>query len=252
MAFTKCPVSYSGGEWSLIWVLFWGMGSFQEVSLLTFYFIEPGPVDPPVILDKKSRMMLVTWQHPLKCNGLITHYNIYQHGRLSLKTSGNVTNGTVTHLRPYTAYTFQVEACTSKGCSLSADSQTIWTLSDAPEGILSPELFSDTPTSVIISWQAPTHPNGLVENSTIQRRVQGKEAVTTLVTLPGSHPRRFIDKTSALSPWTKYEYRVLMSTADGGTNSSDWAEVTTRPSRPAGVQPPEVDVLGPDAAKVRS
>ncbi|KAI4537068.1 hypothetical protein MG293_013271, partial [Ovis ammon polii] len=228
-----------------------GFGSAHS-SWIPFITAEdkPGPVDPPVILDKKSRMMLVTWQHPLKCNGLITHYNIYQHGRLSLKTSGNVTNGTVTHLRPYTAYTFQVEACTSKGCSLSADSQTIWTLSDAPEGILSPELFSDTPTSVIISWQAPTHPNGLVENSTIQRRVQGKEAVTTLVTLPGSHPRRFIDKTSALSPWTKYEYRVLMSTADGGTNSSDWAEVTTRPSRPAGVQPPEVDVLGPDAAKV--
>ncbi|KAB0344935.1 hypothetical protein FD754_021861, partial [Muntiacus muntjak] len=228
-----------------------GFGSAHS-SWILFITAEdkPGPVDPPIILDKKSRMILVTWQHPLKCNGLITHYNIYQHGRLSLKTSGSVTNGTVTHLRPYTAYTFQVEACTSKGCSLSADSQTVWTLPDAPEGILSPELFSDTPTSVIISWQPPTHPNGLVENSTIQRRVQGKEAVTTLVTLPGSHPRRFIDKTSALSPWTKYEYRVLMSTADGGTNSSDWAEVTTRPSRPAGVQPPEVDVLGPNAAKV--
>ncbi|OWK08238.1 USH2A, partial [Cervus elaphus hippelaphus] len=228
-----------------------GFGSAHS-SWILFITAEdkPGPIDPPIILDKKSRMILVTWQHPLKCNGLITHYNIYQHGRLSLKTSGNVTNGTVTHLRPYTAYTFQVEACTSKGCSLSADSQTVWTLPDAPEGILSPELFSDTPTSVIISWQPPTHPNGLVENSAIQRRVQGKEAVTTLVTLPGSHPRRFIDKTSALSPWTKYEYRVLMSTADGGTNSSDWAEVTTRPSRPAGVQPPEVDVLGPNAAKV--
>lgn len=60
-----------------------------------FYFIEPGPIDPPILLDVKSRMMLVTWQHPLKCNGVLTHYNIYQHGDLYLKTSGNMTNCTV-------------------------------------------------------------------------------------------------------------------------------------------------------------
>uniref|UniRef100_A0A8C9BFN6 Usherin n=1 Tax=Phocoena sinus TaxID=42100 RepID=A0A8C9BFN6_PHOSS len=228
-----------------------GFGSAHS-SWILFITAEdkPGPIDPPILRDVKSRMMLVTWQHPLKRNGIITHYNIHQHGRLCLKTSGNVTNGTVVHLRPYTAYTFQVEACTSKGCSLSPESQTVWTLPDAPEGIPRPELFSDTPTSVIISWQPPTHPNGLVENFTIERRVEGKEEATTLVTFPRGHPMRFIDKTSALSPWTKYEYRVLMSTLGGGTNSSAWAEVTTRPSRPAGVQPPVVDVLGPDAAKV--
>ncbi|XP_003419924.2 usherin [Loxodonta africana] len=211
---------------------------------------KPGPIDPPVLRDVKSRMMLITWQHPLTCNGVISHYNIYQHGRLYLETPGNISTCTAVRLRPYTAYQFQVEACTSKGCSLSPESQTVWTLPDAPEGIPSPELFSDTPTSVIISWQPPTHPNGIVENFTVERKAKGKEEVTTLVTLPSHHPMRFIDNSSALSPWTKYEYRVLMSTFSGGTNSSSWAEVTTRPSRPAGVQPPMVHVLGPDAAKV--
>lgn len=226
-------------------------GSERRHVLDSFSFIGPGPLDPPILQEVTSRTMVVTWQYPLKCNGVITHYNIYQHGRLSLRTSGNVTNCTVVHLRPHTAYAFQVEACTSKGCSLSPESQAVRTLPDAPEGIPRPELFSDTPTSVIISWQPPAHPNGLVENFTIERRVQGKEEVTALVTLPGSHSMRFIDKTSALSPWTTYEYRVLMSTFRGGTNSSAWAEVTTRPSRPAGVQPPAVHVLGPDAAEVR-
>ncbi|XP_045715406.1 usherin [Phyllostomus hastatus] len=210
----------------------------------------PGPVDPPILLDVRSRMLSVTWQHPLKHNGILTHYHVYRHGRLLLMTSGNVTNCTVTHLHPFTAYAFQVEACTSKGCSLSPESQTVWTLPDAPEGIPSPELFSDTPTSVIISWQPPTHPNGLVENVTIERRLQGKEEATALVTLPRNHSMRYIDKTAALSPWTKYEYRVLMSTRNGGMNSSAWTGVTTRPSRPAGVQPPTVHVLGPDAAEV--
>ncbi|XP_069911419.1 usherin isoform X2 [Oryctolagus cuniculus] len=228
-----------------------GFGSAHS-SWISFMTAEdkPGPIDPPILLDIKSRTMLVTWQQPLQCNGVITHYSIYQRGHLCLRAPGNVTSATVLHLLPYTAYTFQVEACTARGCSLSPESQTVWTLPGAPEGIPSPELFSDTPTSVIIAWQPPTHPNGLVENFTIERRLKGKEEVTTLVTLPRNHSMRFIDKTPSLNPWTQYEYRVLMSTMNGGTNSSAWAEVTTRPSRPAGVQPPAVHVLGPDAARV--
>ncbi|XP_054432559.1 LOW QUALITY PROTEIN: usherin [Pteronotus mesoamericanus] len=228
-----------------------GFGSAHS-SWILFMTTEdrPGPVDPPILLDVKSRTMSVTWQPPLACNGVLTHYNVYQHGRLLLKASGNATRCTAAPLRPYTAYTFQVEACTLKGCSLSPESRAAWTLPEAPEGIPAPGLFSDTPTSVIISWQPPTHPNGWVERVTIERRGQGKEEVTTLATLPRNHSMRYIDKTSALSPWTKYEYRVLMSTRDGGVNSSAWTAVATRPSRPAGVEPPTVRVLGPDAAEV--
>jgi usherin len=90
-----------------------------------------------------------------------------------------------------------------------------------------------------------------VENFTIQRRVKGKEDITTLVTHPRSHSMRFLDKAPALSPWTKYEYQVQMSTLDGSTNSSAWVEVTTKPSQPAGVQLPVMQVLGSNAAKVR-
>lgn len=208
-------------------------------------------MDPPILLAVDSRAMLVTWQRPLKPNGVLTHYNLYQRGQLLLRAPGNATTRTVARLRPHTAYAFQVEACTAKGCALSPPSRTVWTPPAAPEGIPRPELFSDTPTSVILSWQPPARPNGLVENVTLERRVQGEEEVTALVTLPGNGSTRYMDKTSALSPWTKYEYRVLMSTLGGGTNCSAWAEVTTRPSRPAGVQPPTVRVLGPEAAEVR-
>ncbi|KAL1769802.1 usherin isoform X1 [Sigmodon hispidus] len=110
-------------------------------------------------------------------------------------------------------------------------------------------MFSYTPTSVIVSWKPPTNPNGLVGNFTIQRRVKGKEEVRNLITLPKSHAMKFIDNDPALSPWTQYEYRVLGSLR-GDTRSSEWVEVITRPSRPAGVQPPRVHVLGPDSVKV--
>ncbi|XP_003474286.2 usherin isoform X2 [Cavia porcellus] len=240
---------YTEYEFRLVASNGFGRAHSSWISLLTAED-KPGPLEPPILLDVKSRMMSITWQHPLKPNGVITHYNIYQQGDLYLRTSGNVTNCTVAHLQPNTAYKFQIEACTSQGCSISPESQPVWTLPGPPGGILSPELFSDTPTSVLISWQPPTHPNGLVENFTIERREKGKEETTILVTLPGSHARRFTDKTPALSPWTKYRYRVLMSTRNGGTNSSAWGEVTTRPSRPLGVQPPEVHVLGPREAQV--
>ncbi|XP_039386307.1 usherin [Mauremys reevesii] len=211
---------------------------------------KPGPIDPPLLLNVKSREIVIIWQHPSKPNGNILHYNIYQNGQLHATVPGTQSNCTIHHLRPYTVYQFQVEGCTSKGCSLSPKAAARQTLPDAPEDIPAPELFSDTPTSVLISWQPPVHPNGLVENFTVERRAKGTEQVSTLMTLPRNHAMSYVDQSAALSPWKTFEYRILVSTLNGGTNSSAWSEVTTRPSRPAGVQPPEVEVLGPDLVKV--
>ena len=201
-------------------------------------------------MNVTARAASITWQHPLKQNGIITHYNIYQNGQLHATVLGTRSNCTVQDLHPYTVYVFQVEGCTSKGCSLSPKTPEIQTLPDAPEDIPAPELYSGTPTSVVISWQPPAHPNGLVENLTIERRVKGTEQISTVVTLPLSQSMSYIDQSTALRPWQKYEYRMLMSTLYGGTNSSAWSEVTTKPSRPAGVQPPDVEVLGLHTVKV--
>ncbi|XP_060102758.1 usherin [Heteronotia binoei] len=211
---------------------------------------KPDPIDPPLMLDIKSRNATISWQNPSKPNGIITHYNILVNGQLHTTISSNRSKWTVQHLHPYTAYQFQVEGCTAKGCSISPESPPIQTLPDAPEGIPAPVLYSDTPTSVLVSWQPPLHPNGLVENYTIERRVKGTEQISTVASLPFNHSTRYLDQSPTLSPWKKYEYRMLAGTLEGGVNSSVWTEVTTKPSRPAGVQPPEVKVLGPDTAQV--
>uniref|UniRef100_A0A8B9CDD6 Usherin n=1 Tax=Anser brachyrhynchus TaxID=132585 RepID=A0A8B9CDD6_9AVES len=224
--------------------------AYSDWTSMTTAEDKPGPLDPPLLLNVTSRAASITWQQPLKQNGIITHYNIYQNGQLHATVLGASSNCTVEDLHPYTVYVFQVEGCTSKGCSLSPKSPSIRTLPDAPEGIHAPELYSDTPTSVVISWQPPAHPNGLVENLTIERRVKGTKQISTVVTLPLSQPMSYIDQSTALSPWQKFEYRILMSTLHGGMNSSAWSEVTTRPSRPAGVQPPDAEVLGPHSVKV--
>lgn len=214
------------------------------------YVTEPGAMDPPLMLDIKSRTATISWQNPSKPNGIITHFNILVNGQLHITIPGNTSKWTVQNLHPYTVFQFQVEGCTSNGCSVSPESPPIQTLPDAPEGILAPVLYSDTPTSVLVSWQPPLHPNGLVESYTIERRVKETEQISTVASLPFNHSTRYLDQSPALSPWKKYEYRILASTLKGGINSSAWTEVTTKPSRPAGVQPPEVKALGPDVAQV--
>lgn len=57
----------------------------------------------------------------------------------------------------------QVEACTSVGCSASGMSQDFRTLPAPPEGVPAPHLYSDTPTSVLLSWGAPEWSNGPLE-----------------------------------------------------------------------------------------
>ncbi|XP_078412490.1 usherin [Cetorhinus maximus] len=211
---------------------------------------KPGPVDPPLVLKVKSQSLLLIWQHSSQCNGNITHYQIYQNGSRLATVPSNITRYFVAHLHPYTMYVFQVESCTSAGCSLSPTSHVVQTLPKAPENISNPELYSDTPTSVLISWNLPAHPNGVIDNVAIERKVKGTEEVFTLVTETSGQPLRYVDNSADLNPWTTYEYRILVRTINGGTNSSAWKEVTTRPSRPAGVQPPHIQILSPNSVKV--
>ncbi|XP_078086591.1 usherin [Mustelus asterias] len=211
---------------------------------------KPGSMDPPLVLQVKSRSLLLTWQHPSQCNGNITHSQIYQNGSKLAVLSKNTTNYSVAHLRPYTMYVFHIESCTSAGCSLSPASHVVQTLPTAPEDISTPELYSDTPTSVLISWNPPTHPNGVIDNVVIERKVKGAEEIFALVIETSSQPLKYLDNSADLIPWTTYEYRILVRTINGGTNSSVWKEITTRPSRPAGVQPPHIQILSPNSVKV--
>ncbi|KAM5165253.1 usherin [Mantella aurantiaca] len=211
---------------------------------------KPGPIDPPIPFNMESTSATLTWSKPLEPNGIITHFNIYQNGSLQAVVPGNSSWYTFQNLIPFTTYCYQLEACTSAGCSLSQESLSVMTPPDAPSEIPPLNLHSDTPTSVMIHWRPPLHPNGLVVNLRIERRLKGTDHVYTLVMLPGDHPMHYLDQTKGINPWETYEYRIIMTTFNGGSNSSDWAEVTTRPARPVGVQPPEVTVLGPYTAKI--
>ncbi|XP_051795531.1 usherin [Acanthochromis polyacanthus] len=163
---------------------------------------------------------------------------------------GNTTSYAFLDLLPHQTYSLQVEACTSVGCSVSARSQYFRTLPAPPEGVPAPHLYSDTPTSVLLSWGAPEWSNGPLERWLIERRVAGTKQVSTVgQLLPDPPPLSFLDSSSALSPWTSYQYRLVLHNQAGNT-TGPWVSITTRPSRPAGLSPPRVRVLGPESLQV--
>ncbi|XP_074481361.1 usherin [Sebastes fasciatus] len=169
---------------------------------------------------------------------------------LSVTVPGNTTSYTFLNLPPYQTYNLQVEACTSVGCSASGMSQDFRTLPAPPEGVPAPHLYSDTPTSVLLSWGAPEWSNGPLERWLIERRVAGTKQVSTVGHLPPEPPPlSFLDSSSALSPWTTYQYRLVLHNQAGNT-TGPWVNITTRPSRPAGLSPPRVKVLGPESLQV--
>ncbi|KAM4744036.1 usherin isoform 3-T3 [Anableps anableps] len=169
---------------------------------------------------------------------------------LSVTVPGNTTSYTFLNLLPYQMFSLQIRACTSVGCSVSGTSQYFQTLPAPPEGVPAPHLYSDTPTSVLLSWGAPEKTNGPLERWEIERRVaRTNQASTVGHLLPVPPPLSFIDSSSALSPWTGYQYRLVLHN-QAGKATGPWVSVTTRPSRPAGLNPPGVKVLGSESLQV--
>ncbi|XP_029354432.1 usherin [Echeneis naucrates] len=208
----------------------------------------PGPIDSPTVSALQSRSVTVNWVPPAQPNGIISNYNLYLW--LSSTVLGNTTSYTFLDLLPYQTYSIQVEVCTSVGCSVSGMSQPFHTLPAPPEGVPAPHLYSDTPTSVLLSWGAPEWSNGPLDRWLIERRVAGTKQISTVGHLPpDSPPLSFLDSSSALSPWTTYQYRLVLHNQAGNT-TGPWVSITTRPSRPAGLSPPRVKVLGSESFEV--
>lgn len=98
----------------------------------------------------------------------------------------------------------------------------------APDGVPSPSLLSPTPTSVLVIWNPPLHPNGILLQYAIQRRLFNQTDVILVTTvLPST--LQYIDMSSAIIPNTEYEYQIGAYTS-AGVGYGPWTAVTTKPS----------------------
>lgn len=100
-------------------------------------------------------------------------------------------------------------------------------LISVPEEFSMPTLTSLTPTSVLITWSEPVHPNGLISEYIIERyssETQSNPVVITQI-LP-STDLAYVDESVELSPFTTYNYRIMVRN-DAGATFTPWSAVTT-------------------------
>ncbi|ESO94175.1 hypothetical protein LOTGIDRAFT_118598, partial [Lottia gigantea] len=209
----------------------------------------PVGVNPPQIVNINMRYIDLKWSQPFSPNGIIMHFNIYQNSQLRAKVEANVTSERIDNLLPYSYYIFKIEACTLGGCTKSDESLRVRTLQAAPEFDEGPTVISLTPASVEIKWKEPIRPNGVITSYSVERRVNGSEAGTVLISTPAT-VLSYIDEDPFLSPFTSYDYRVAAENF-AGAGYSPWTTVVTKPSRPSGVMAPEVQVINSTAITVK-
>ncbi len=138
-------------------------------------------------------------------------------------------------LRPFTSYTFQLEACTSAGCT-NGSIQIITTAEILPGFLQAPVFSSVNSTCVTLEWQVPTPPNGVIILYQVFR------TDTPFAVYNTSDPNVTSYTDTRLHPHTKYGYKVRALNSAGGTESRV-ASVTTRQAAPELVYSPVIEAV---------
>ena len=214
-----------------------------NISAINLAYTEesaPEDVIPPSLIPLSSTSILVNWITPAKPNGVITRYNvtmkledekdsIYQ-SILPPNNLGESKFQIVSNMKPFTNYTFRVEACTKIGCAFSAPASRM-TLEAVPEGLEAPRVLVLSATKIHLEWDKPNNQNGVLKYYVILRN----GTVVYNTTSIASSARVFID--SGVRPAKTYTYAIRAHNEAGG-GASPPSIVTTPESSPEGIHVP--------------
>ncbi|KAG7465654.1 hypothetical protein MATL_G00155810 [Megalops atlanticus] len=210
----------------------------------------PSGVIPPKLMPSSPADVLVMWDPPARPNGEILNYTIYRRDPTepdvrsftypSQHTSFHARSVFLSGLKAYHRYEVRVEACTLLGCAAS-DWATVQTLEAPPAGQAAPlmELQTDEhgiQTVFLLSWSAPSQPNGQILHYELYRRQAAEEESPRGATLVYRNASTSWHDTKLL-PFTFYEYQVW-AVNSAGRSGSPWTRGRTGPAPPEGVQPP--------------
>lgn len=194
-----------------------------------------------------SRELTVTWDAPVIPNGLIILYNLYIEGAVVFSGSGNIT--IVSGLLPFTEYVLELEACTNVGCANSTDPTIGQTLPDAPTGLAPPTLVVLGPSSILVRWQLPTNPNGVITRFEL-RQLLGVGSTFQVVFVDSDFTNFELETTiTGLLPNTLYTFQLLAFNAGGSVNSPT-VQALTLEDIPDSISSPSVDRVGPTFLEV--
>ena len=190
----------------------------------------PEQVNAPVLQVLNATSIQAQWNAPNITNGAIIQY------RLSLvavnnqvletpiiKFNGLAQSTIVSDLAPFSLNQFVLQACTAAGCT-NSQYVTIMSAETAPAFQPAPNVVVINSTSIRVSWEAPSQPNGIITMYKIFQRVSPFSGDGTLVQSVSANVRYLV--VSGLEPFTVYEFSVISHTSAGGTQSI-WTQGTT-------------------------
>ena len=181
-----------------------------------------------------GRGLTLSWDEPTQPNGRITNYVVYSEGvRVYSGTSRSF--NLRQRLQPFTSYTFQLEACTSAGCT-NGSIQNITTAEIPPEFLQAPVFTAISSTYVTLEWQPPALPYGLI----ILYQVFRTDTSFAIHNSSYGNITSYTD--NQLQPYTKYGYKIRALNSAGSTESGV-ANITTRQAAPELVRAPEIQAV---------
>ena len=204
----------------------------------------PIGLDPPSLLSLSSSIVQASWTIPSEPNGIIAYYELFRVFGDELSQTELVANTTelvasVSGLLPSTLYYFRLIAYNSFG-SASSNISSITTPEDTPEQIIPPDVAVVNSSSLLVTWQEPLQPNGVITNYTIFRN-------SASVFIEYNMNYTFLD--TDLMPFTTYTYFILVCTAKG-CGASQTTSQTTEEAIPESIQQPDVVSVASNSAMV--